>query len=69
MCSILNNGVSKNCTCKLAHLCKRRRKLEVEENLQLDLKKLLIIAAIPASLTFNQALVANHIHAKEGNHI
>jgi hypothetical protein len=69
MCSILNNRVSKKCTCQLAHLCKRRRKPEAEENLQPDLRKLLIMTAASSSLTFNHALIANQIHAKEGNHI
>jgi len=69
MCSILNNGVSKKCTCQLAHLCKRRRKLEAEESLHVNLKKLLVMATVPSSLTFNHALVTNQIQAKEGLHI
>ena len=52
----------------MAHLCKRR-KLEAEESLQLDLKKLLIMTTVSSSLTFNHALIANDIHAKEGHHI
>jgi len=67
MCSILNNGVSKNCTCKLAHLCKRRRKLEAGESLERNLGKLLIMTTVSSSLTLNHALIANHFHAKEGN--
>jgi len=69
MCSILNNGITKNCTCKLAHLCKRHRKQEAEESLQLDLRKLLIMNEVSSSLTFNHALIANQIYAKESNHI
>ena len=28
MCTMLTNGNAKNCTCKFAHLCKRRDKIE-----------------------------------------
>jgi len=66
MCSILNNGVSKKCTCQLAHLCKRRRKIEAEESLQLDLRKLLIKTKVPLSLTFNYALTSN-LHSQSVN--
>lgn len=69
MCSILNNGVSKNCTCKLAHLCKRRRKLETDESVQVDLKKLLIMVTVPSSLPFHHGLILNQIHTKESHHI
>ena len=70
MCSIMNNGVTKNCTCKLAHLCKSRRKLETAgESLQHDISKLFGKTPVLSPLIFNQALTANHIHAKEGHHI
>ncbi|MBS1600904.1 MAG: hypothetical protein JST75_21970 [Bacteroidetes bacterium] len=28
MCTTLNTGANTNCTCKLAHLCKRRKQME-----------------------------------------
>src|SRR5688572_32463552 len=70
MCSKLTEGNMKNCSCKLAHLCKRNRISEtVQGTVQPGLNKQATLNPILLPFTFNQALANRHIHAQEGNHI
>ncbi len=61
MCITLTESVSKNCSCKFAHLCSGRRKLEtLQEKLEIELNLQAASSKAISPLTFNYTEVNKH---------
>jgi hypothetical protein len=69
MCSIINNHIAKECTCKFAHLCKRRNKLSASiERSALELNATDLQTALFLPL-INFVSTTKKMHAEESDHI
>lgn len=70
MCVTLTEGLSKKCSCKFAHLCKRNHTLEtLQEKLEINSIKQGIFNTSISPLAFNYAEVNKHSHAQKGSHL
>ena len=70
MCATSTDGLSKKCSCKFAHLCRRHGKIEtLQEKSETDLNKQATFNKSIPPLEFNYAEVNKQIHVQKGNHI
>ncbi|MCW3107434.1 MAG: hypothetical protein JWQ09_1940 [Segetibacter sp.] len=70
MCATSIDGLSKKCSCKFAHLCKRHGIIEtLQEKPETDLNEQATFNKAISALAFNYAEVNKHIHVQKGNHI
>ena len=70
MCSKSNKGVTKNCSCKFAHLCKRSRKIEtIQGHLNDTFQSGSAINNLALPLIADHGKLNNFMYAKEGDHI
>lgn len=65
MCFKLNQNLEKSCSCKFAHLCKRRKEFEVVE-IQRDRLPLVYAVATPLSSKYFDLKLK--LHAEKGTH-
>ena len=70
MCATSIAVLSKKCSCKFAHLCKRHGKIEtLQEKSETDLNKQASFNKAISPLAFNYAEVNKHIYVQKGSHI
>jgi hypothetical protein len=70
MCATSIAVLSKKCSCKFAHLCKRHGKIEtLQEESETDLNKQATFNKAISPLVFNYAEVNKQFYAQKGTHI